>query len=185
MDAHSKETRMAHANEIGSQCTRGAAGDREPKMRFLAALMMFAASASAHATQFETADPDLKIRWDNTLKYSTAFRVKAASQNLANAQNFAGFAQDDGNRNFSRGLISNRIDLLSEFDASYKSFGVRLSGAAWYDDVYNRSNDFPLAATSPFSPQDPTVAHDHFPKKTRELMGRNAELLDAFVYDRF
>jgi hypothetical protein len=34
----------------------------------------------------------------------------------------------------SVGYVNNRIDLLSEFDASYRNYGMRISGAAWYDD---------------------------------------------------
>jgi hypothetical protein len=43
---------------------------------------------------------------------------------------------------FKRGVVPNRLDLLSEFDVAYKqSYGLRVSAAAWYDTVYNRSND--------------------------------------------
>ena len=35
--------------------------------------------------------------------------------------------------NFDKGLISNRVDILSAFDLSYKrKYGFRVSGAAWY-----------------------------------------------------
>jgi hypothetical protein len=58
---------------------------------------------------------------------------------------------------------------------------VRVSGAAWYDDVYNREND----NNSPDTANAYSVAHDEFTHDTRDLHGRDAEFRDAFVYDNF
>ncbi len=91
---------------------------------------------AAQAFEIDSGNPEVKIRWDTTAKYSAAARVKDASSTLKGSANF-----DDGDRNFDRGLISNRVDLLSELDVIYRGFGVRVSGAGWYDTVYNRSND--------------------------------------------
>jgi hypothetical protein len=76
------------------------------------------------------------------------------------------------------GLISNRIDLLSEVDVSYKSVGLRISGAAWYDAVYNQSND----NDSPATANSFSVPHNRFTDATRKLHGRKAEIPDAFVF---
>ncbi|HSV48038.1 MAG TPA: DUF1302 family protein [Ramlibacter sp.] len=79
-----------------------------------AAAFLALASPASHALEFQVDNPDLKAYFPNT---------------------------DDSNRNFKRGLVSNRLDLLSEFDAAYKGFGVRVSAAAWRDSVHLRSND--------------------------------------------
>lgn len=130
-------------------------------------------NADAFASSFETGAPDLKIRWDNTVKYSAGFRVlKRADAIMADAN------VDDGDRNFNRGLMSNRVDLLSELDVTYKNFGARLSGAAWYDDVYNRRND----NHSPSTSNNVSVSSTEFTRGTRNRMGRKAELLDSFIY---
>src|SRR5438477_8257995 len=68
-----------------------------------------------YAGQIDVGNPDVSLQWDNTLKYSTAFRVKDASSTLIADPN-----QDDGDRNFKKGVISNRVDVLSEFDFAYK-----------------------------------------------------------------
>ncbi|MFW2457844.1 DUF1302 domain-containing protein, partial [Methyloversatilis discipulorum] len=130
----------------------------------------------AAAFQFDTGNPDLKLRWDNTFKYSAGFRVKDRSDLLVGDVNY-----DDGDRNFDKGLISNRIDWLSEFDARYKNIGFRISGAAWYDQVYNEKND----NDSQFTNNATSVDHDEFTDETKKLHGRNAELMDAFVYGNF
>ncbi len=40
------------------------------------AIASITAVPAAHAFKFNTGDEDLKLRWDNTLKYSAAARVK-------------------------------------------------------------------------------------------------------------
>jgi hypothetical protein len=56
---------------------------------------------------------DTIIRWDNALKYSAAYRLTAADPALIRSSN-----ADDGDRNFHAGVISNRIDILSELEAN-------------------------------------------------------------------
>lgn len=130
----------------------------------------------ARAAEIATGNPDLTVRWDNTVKYSAAARVKSRSPVLTANPNL-----NDGDLNFARGLISNRLDLLSEFDLTYRQMGMRLSAAAWYDDVYNRRNDHPDDGTAnPLS-----VPHNRFTADTRAIHGRKAELLDAFVFSKF
>jgi len=116
---------------------------------------------------------DVKLRWDTTAKYSAAWRVENRSDRLIADRN-----SDDGDRNFDRGLISNRVDLLSEMDLTYGNIGARLSGAGWYDAVYHRSND----NDSPTTANSFSVPHDRFTEATRRLHGGKAEILDAFVF---
>ena len=72
------------------------------------------------------------------------------------------------------------MDLLSEVDLSYQSVGLRVSGAAWYDHVYNQTN----ANDSPATANPLSVPNNKFTRDTRNLHGRKAELLDAFVFGR-
>ncbi|MES2264879.1 MAG: DUF1302 domain-containing protein [Pseudomonadota bacterium] len=147
--------------------------------RLLAGLLgalFLAPAVSVHAVEFETDNPDLKLRWDNNVKYSTALRLKERASALVADPN-----QDDGDRNFGKGLISNRLDLLSELDASYKNFGGRISAAAWYDTSYRGAND---NNSAPNSVNTFGLARDRFAGETQKLNGRKAELLDAFVSGR-
>jgi hypothetical protein len=127
-----------------------------------------------------TPDSDIKLRWDNTFKYSAIFRLSDPSAGVVDGQAGVpppGPQGDDGNLNFKRGIVSNRIDLLSELDGSYKRVGFRVSGAAWYDTVYNRSNDNTSSTVNSLS-----VPAGQFTDQTRKIMGRDAEFLDAFAY---
>jgi hypothetical protein len=137
-----------------------------------AALAAMCPVSALHAMEIDTGSPDVKVRWDNTFKYSNGFRLKERSPRI-----LADVRTDDGDQNFDKGLISNRIDVLSEFDLTYREMGLRLSGAAWYDTVYNRRNDNTSSTSNNVS-----VPANEFTKGTRDRMGRKAELMDAFVF---
>lgn len=144
-----------------------------------------AATGPVLAFQIDSGNPDLRMSWDNTIKYSAAWRVRGADSDVADNSVGVQANTNDGDLNFDKGLISNRLDLLSEFDLRYKrDYGLRLSGAAWYDDVYNKSNDNPGALGGALV-NSRSVDHDEFTRDTEKLHGRKAELLDAFVYGRF
>ncbi len=157
----------------------GAAGRRALAWRraLLAAAAPLACLPAAHAADIDTGNADLKLRWDNSVKYSAAFRVRSPSAVLLSDPN-----QDDGDRDFRKtGLISNRVDLLSDLDLVYQdAVGLRLSGAAWYDSVYNQhdQNDSPLTVNAV------SVPPDEFTHATRDQQGRHAEVLDAFVFGK-
>lgn len=122
-------------------------------------------------------DGDWQVRWDNTVRYSAGYRLKSPSDTLINPVSERANS-DDGDRNFKRGLVSNRVDLLSEFDMQKDGYGLRLSGAAWYDEVYNRSNDHDSAISANRS----SGAYNEFSSGTRDIAGRRAEMLDWFVF---
>lgn len=145
----------------------------------LTAAAVFAAfgQANVYGFQFDTGDSGVAVRLDTTVKYSAATRLRSASAALSTSAPAAP-NQNDGNNNFGRGLVSNRLDLLTEFDVVARNYGVRVSAAAWYDDVYNRSTDNRSLTSN-------ADRSDRFPSQTRRIMGRDAELLDAFVFGRF
>ncbi|MBN1626007.1 MAG: DUF1302 family protein [Deltaproteobacteria bacterium] len=130
-------------------------------------------TGQAQAFMFKTANTDLKIHFDNTLTYSLMNRLSDQDSDL-----IASINSDDGNRNFDKGIVMNRMDLFSEFDISYNKFGVRFSGAAWYDTVYNKENDNDSEATV----NQTSVAYNEFTDDTVKMHGKNAELMDAFTF---
>lgn len=159
-----------------------------PTFHVLAAAGLALSGPMASAFEVNTGNPDLKVLWDTTLKYSTAFRVKSPSQSIVGGSNYNTTSAnyfpntDDGSRNFRRGLISNRLDVLSEVDVSYRSVGMRFSAAGWYDTVYQRDHN---ANDSPGTANQISVPYNEFTKATRLLQGGNAEVLDAFVFGKF
>jgi hypothetical protein len=133
----------------------------------------------SHATEIDFGNSDITARFNNTIKYSVAARVRKLDEDVS-ATNYNPNI-DAGDHNFDRGLISNRFDLLSEFDLKYKrKYGLRLSAAAWYDFVYNDETDSDLVIPNALS-----VDNDEFTKDTEKLHGRKAEMLDYFVFGSF
>ena len=141
----------------------------------LATAMLLGGSGAAMAMDLNPGG-DWQIRWDNTVKYSSGYRLNNAKSDLISPLSDKANA-DDGDRNFNRGFISNRVDLLSEFDIQKDGYGLRLSGAAWYDQAYNQSNDNNSAISA-----NRSGANNQFSSGTRDAAGRKAEMLDWFVF---
>jgi len=143
-----------------------------------AGAFLFALVTFSHALASDVYhDGDIDVRWDNTVGYTAGFRVTPRAAYASPA--YANY--DDGDRNFAPGLMMDRLDLLSQFEATMGDFGVRLSAEGWYDTVYfhRNSNDSP-ATFNPFS-----VPHDQFTKATRDFDGADVLLGDAFVHGAF
>ncbi len=136
----------------------------------------------AHAFEIDSGSPDVKIRWDNTFKYTAGWRVENPDKDVA--VSFGNPNVDAGDLNLKRGLINNRIDWLTEFDISAKNIGARVSAAAWYDDVYNDSRtDFPGSIPIPNTVNALLGGRNNrFTSDTERVMGGMGEISDAFVW---
>src|SRR5690554_2775537 len=91
------------------------------------AATLASASWQAMAFSIDTGNPDIRMRWDNTVKYNIGWRMEGRDDNLGD--NWASQATNHG---WDRGdVVTNRVDLLSEFDMVYKmDHGFRVSAAA-------------------------------------------------------
>lgn len=134
-------------------------------------------STSSATLSWEVGD-GVRVDFTNTLRYSAAARVKERDSELLANPNL-----DDGNQNFSTGLISNRFELYTELDLiSDQGYGARVSAQGLHDRVYNRDNDnpgFPKAF-----PNHTSQDFDEFTDDTRDQHGRYLEMRDAFVFGR-
>lgn len=144
-----------------------------------------AVSTTATAMVIETGNRELRMSLDTTVKYSAAWRVSDQDPSVADNSIGVQANTNDGDLNFDKGLISNRLDLLSEFNLNYKRrYGLRVSGAAWYDSVYNTTHDNPGELGGALY-NSRSVDTDEFTRATEKLHGRKGELLDAFVFGNF
>lgn len=143
------------------------------------AVGLMAACGRAGAFEFDPGNQDLAIRWDNELRYNYAYRLRKPDQAILNSPNY-----DDGDRNFDKGTVSNRLDLLSQFDVSYRRMlGFRASGAGWYDQAYVNLRDNDLASSNNIVNGAPALGLSGDTK--RYFKGPSGELLDAFVFGNF
>lgn len=149
----------------------------------LAAMLLSATQIQyVQAVEIDTGSPEVKMRWDNTLKYTAGWRLRNPDQEVA--VSLGNPNVDAGDLSLRKGLINNRVDWLTEFDISARNIGARVSAAAWFDDVYHENhNDFPDTIPIPNTVRALTGGpNDRFTDHTKRVMGRKAEFADAFVW---
>jgi len=150
--------------------------------RSLIATALAALFASpALAFEIPEINPDLEMRWDNTFRYNLGGRAQKQNPAILGAVN-----NDDGDRNFSNGsIVTNRLDILSEFDVVWKkNYGARVSAALWYDNAY-ASLDNTNNATANTLVNGLPVAGMLSPYTKRYAQGPSGEWLDAFTFANF
>jgi hypothetical protein len=156
-----------------------------PRRRSQPAVAVAAVAAAAlfHAPcaafQIDLGNPDAALRFDNTVRYNAGWRMEKRDQTLADTWGLQG-----GEYKFDRGdLITNRIDLLTEFDFVYrKSHGFRISAASWYDAAYDdKVKGNPAYQAAGLGTAYPNNAYT--PAVARYYL-HSGEFLDAFVFGR-
>jgi len=125
--------------------------------------------------------PDLDLRIDGTLRYTVGIRTDPIDKKIGASPVFTGgeYSVKQG------GLTTNRLDLLAELDLSYRErYGVRVSGAGWYDDAY-RDRKAALGPALAAAGVPSTYVGGKFSSYTLDrYRGPFGELLDAFVFAR-
>lgn len=141
-------------------------------------LMLVSGAPNVMALSFDLPNPDYRLRWDNTVRYNLGVRTDSQDSRIMNTPNF-----DESDGKFDRGdIVTNRLDVLSEFDFSYlNEWGARLSGAGWFDQAYNDhdvESNVPGYATS--------YHNNRYSDEVKRYMnGPSGEILDAFVWRNF
>ena len=109
--------------ENNRRSVEGLPGRAQIRLGLIAAtaFSLFGLSGTAGAFDIPTGNEEVELRWDNTFRYTLADRLKGQNKSILASKNM-----DDGDRNFDVGIVSNRLDLLSESDLIYKKdFGGR------------------------------------------------------------
>jgi hypothetical protein len=133
---------------------------------------------AAHAFEFDTGNPDLTVRWDNTPRVNLGVRTEKRNDLIGNNQLY-----DEGTYSFDRGdVVASRIDWFSELDIVFqKRFGARISAQAWFDGAYGSGG-----RSNPRFASIASYVNNQYGDYTRDLYrGADAEILDAFVFGRF
>jgi len=136
-------------------------------------------SAEVFAFEFDTGNPDLRIRWDNSIRANAGWRIQSLNKAIANSP-----ALDQSDFKFENGdMVAQRLDLLSEFDLHWhKKYGFRVSAAGWYDYAYHNTTvkQNPLyaelgLATAYYNNQYSSLTKNYY-------RGPYGEVLDAFAF---
>ncbi len=131
--------------------------------------LVLAATFAVPAFAFQFGTSDLTGSLDTTLSYGLAWRMEDQDPDLigvANGGNAYSLNYDDGNLNYDKGdLINNTAKVTSELALQYKRFGLFVRGTAFYD----------------FENNDGDRARTELRDEAIDLVGKDAELLDAYV----
>jgi len=155
----------------------------------LAALTGAAVPGVGLAMSFDTGNPDWSLRLDNTVRYNLGIRAENVNPVIGGNPNF-----DESDYKFKDAgdIVTNRVDLLTEFETVYqRQYGVRLSGAAWHDFAYDSNVKFnPDVTQGQSAPADgkhyqTSYSGDRYSSHTKRFYETGAELLDAFVFANF
>ena len=157
---------------------------RKPLLRFapakagfaLAGLLPLLVAGQVQAVEFSFADDEIAGSIDTTVSYGQLWRVQG--QDKSNDDINA----NDGNRNFDTGLVSEVFKVTTDLEATYQNYGAFVRGTAFYDtQIMDKRNDY-YDANNPGQPSQNYPRDSSFTYETRHTAGRNAEILDAYVY---
>lgn len=157
---------------------------RKPILRFAPAKAGFAfagvlpllVAVQAQAVEFSFADNEVTGSIDTTVSYGQLWRVQGQDKTNDDINT------NDGNRNFDTGLVSEVFKVTSDLEMSYQNYGMFVRGTAFYDtQIMDKRNDY-YDANSPAQPSQSYPRDSSFTYETRHKAGRDAQILDAYVY---
>ena len=104
------------------------------RMAVAVGLVAAGGSGVVSAVSLDTGNPDLEVKWDNTIRVSAGWRVEEIDDALGD-----NFQYDESDYKFEDGdMVAQRLDLYSELDLVWRGdYGARVAVAGWYDPVYD------------------------------------------------
>lgn len=145
---------------------------------------------TASAVEIDVGNPDVRFRWDNTLRYNLGMRAQGKDPAIARSTTY-----DESDNRFDRGeFVTNRLDLLAEADVVYqRRYGLRVSGTGWFDGAYDKksvtaSGTIPAGTTGAgltYSSVSSYVDQKYTDRTKNYHYGPYGELLDAFAFGSF
>lgn len=151
----------------------------KPLRLFKTSLLTVAlATLTGHASGAMGQDDEWQVNTTLTVNYGVNYRLNDPAKELIDFMaNPVTAIMDDGNRNFKKGIVSNRLSLLGELDIYRGNTGFFARATGFYDQAYQgtNDNDSPLTVNK-------SGAHNKFNKDTEDYMGQRIRLLDAYVY---
>ncbi|MCW2293275.1 hypothetical protein M2262_003325 [Pseudomonas sp. BIGb0408] len=142
----------------------------------LASVLPLLVTVPVQAAEFSFVDNEISGSLDTTLSYGQLWRVQGQSRSNDDVN------VNDGNRNFDTGLVSEVFKITSDLEMNYQNYGLFVRGTAFYDTrIMDKRNDF-NSGNRPTQPSQNFPNDDSFTRDTRHKAGRDAQILDAYVY---
>jgi len=112
---------------------------------------------------------DWEVNLDSTLSWGLQWRVEKRDPGIigiANGGDANSVNYDDGNLNYSRGLVSNALKLTTELDARTNRYGLFVRGTGLYDYRIMHGD----------------TCRTELSKEAEDAIGKSVDLLDAYVW---
>ncbi|MGL1833974.1 DUF1302 domain-containing protein [Rhodocyclaceae bacterium SMB388] len=131
--------------------------------------LAFGGGAPVHAFEFSSASGELTGSFDTTLSIGGLWRMQDREKSLisiANGGTSRDPNSDDGNLNYDkRDLVSLAFKATHDLELNYRNFGAFVRASYFYDNAIRKK--------------------DELSSRVRDEVGRDAEILDAYVRGRF
>ncbi|HRP66260.1 MAG TPA: DUF1302 family protein, partial [Thauera sp.] len=143
----------------------------EPRRAILASavLLAFIAPATVQAFEFSSASGELTGSFDTTLSVGGLWRMQDRESSLisiANGGTSRDPNSDDGNLKYDKGdMVSLAFKATHDLELNYRNYGAFFRASYFYDHAFMNKSGMSNAA--------------------RSELGRDAEILDAYVRGRF
>lgn len=156
----------------------------------VAPMIVLCMAESASAFEVNLGNPDMTLRWDNTLRYNVGFRAEDCDKNICGNDAGAGDVtayQSDRKFADAGDVVTNRIDILTEMDFVYKGrHGARISANGWYDHAYRGDIEGDRALDASGAGQGAGASGSGYTNYTdRWNNGPSGEIADAFIFTGF
>ena len=178
-------------NTVSGERRRGHQQDRSQVrlVPLLASLALLGMAQHASALEFELG-PNAQLNLQTTLNYGYAVRTKSPDAGLLTNSSLliAGVNRDDGDRNFRKwDAVNNRFTAIFDANLKLDGYGAFVRATAFNDFVYTgrNHNDSPSTNNNLVANGGALTDNQVFAKATRDRHGRDAEILDAYVYGDF
>jgi hypothetical protein len=162
----------------------------------LLALATALVPAPTLALNFQFGDGEWVVDWDTTVSYAAMWRVAKQDKDkfsyrdtgdlLADSTRYTLLLNaDDGDYNFSRSMVQNKVSVVSEMNLAWRNYGFFARGRAYYDDIYNQDTDQSDSAYLTYNSGElygGDASFQEFPKGTRDEHRQRLEMLDYFVF---
>ncbi|MGI0116670.1 DUF1302 domain-containing protein [Zooshikella sp. RANM57] len=160
------------------------------------ALASLLAVMPAQAFEFDLMEGEVTGSLDTTLSYGAMWRVEGRDTHLYGNDTeptHDDVNTNDGNRNFDTGMVSSVYKINSELKLNYKNYGAFVRGRAFYDtEIMDKDTDwsdtndrFNRRFPGYFDQAGTNRSADAFDSDVEELIGKDASIMDAFVFGSF
>lgn len=154
---------------------------KKSHIKIYTVLPLILGASYASAAQFNWDGPG-QLTLDNVASYGTTYRVNPQDESND------GVNSNDGNRNFDKGFVSQTFSLRTEFDLNFDNVGFFARTSLSADLALQGKTNYGEEDFHKTDPQPSQVGErgtkddNQFNRETKNLLGQNFELLDAYFY---